>query len=136
KAYRRLLEIENEQAASIGESNIEAVAAKIDSKNTLLQDLQKIDKDLHEQHLLWQQVREQAPPELRERLQSQVSALQEAMTQLLELQKTNEEELKKHGDEINRKLKEINRGKSAHKGYQQKAATDAYQKSKFYDQKH
>jgi uncharacterized FlaG/YvyC family protein len=58
------------------------------------------------------------------------------MTQLLERQKSNEENLQKHGEEINRKLKELNRGKAARQGYRQRAAGEAYSQSKFYDKNH
>ena len=136
KAYQRLLDLEKEQAQSIEQADLEGVAAKIDSKNSLLEELKKTDKDLHDQHLLWQQVRDQAPESLRDRLQGQVHSLQQAMTELLEQQKANEENLQKHGEEIHRKLKELNRGRQAQKGYRQRAAGEAYSQSKFYDKNH
>ncbi len=136
KAYQRLLELEKEQSSSIEAADIEAVATKIESKNSLLAELKQTDKELHDQHLLWQQVRDQAPDPLRERLQNQVNTLQEAMTQLLDQQKSNEKSLQKHGEEINRRLKELNRGKEVQKGYRQRAAGEAYSQSKFYDKNH
>ena len=136
KAYQQLLQLEKDQSESIAVSDFEAVAAKIESKNSLLEGLKKIDRDLHDQHLLWQQVRDEAPEPLRERLREQVENLQQAMTELLDQQKLNEENLQKHGDEIHRKLKEINRGKKVNRGYRQRAAGQAYGQSKFYDQNH
>lgn len=135
-AYRRLLDLEEAQAASIAEADIEGVAAKIDSKNSLLEDLKKSDKELHDQHLLWQQVRDQAPDPLRKRLQDQVNALQQAMTTLLDRQRANEESLKKHGEAIHLKLRELQRGKAARRIYQQSSPESGGRPSKFYDQSH
>ncbi len=129
--YMRLLTIEREQEVLIDQGQIEETAARIDEKQALLSHIQLSD----ESNKVWQEVRNQAPDSLRGRLQGQVDDLQNAISQILELQKKNEEKLRQHGEEISSKLQEIRMKRSANRGYQQRAAQDAYGRSKFYDKR-
>jgi hypothetical protein len=133
--YTRLLALEREQEVFIEQGEIEETAARIDDKQALLSQIQTSDRNLHESNQAWQAVRDQAPGPLRERLQRQVEDLQKAISQILDLQKKNEDKLRQHGDEINRKLQEIRQKRTANRGYQQRAAQDAYGRSKFYDKR-
>lgn len=133
EAYCALLELEREQGALIESSDLEGVAERISLKQALLESIQGIDDRLHREHRAWQEVRESAPIELRERLQEQVEGLRAVMARILDLQQSNEQNLRLHGEELSGKLREIQQRKSAHRGYQQRAAKDAYARSKFYD---
>jgi len=133
KAYSSLLKLEKEQNRLIQTADIEGTAAKIDEKNQAIEKIQEEEKRLHQEHVSWQAVRERAPADLRERLQRQLESLQTVISELLEVQNANEVELRKYGKEISGKLIEIQRNRAAHRGYQQRLAGDAYQKSKFYD---
>lgn len=132
-AYSVLLDLEKQQQTLIEAESIEGVADKIAEKQAMLSQIQTADKRLHHGLASWQEVKDQAPDALRERLQSQVDLLQSVMSELLDVQRHNEESLKKHGEEISQKLREIQKNKTAHRGYQHRAAEDAYGKSKFYD---
>ena len=133
EAYGRLLGLEREQSGLIDAGDIEGTAGKISEKNELVARIQASDKRLREEHEAWQSVRDSAPANLRERLQGQLEGLQAAMAELMVLQGANEEKLQRFGKEISGKLVEIRKKKTAHRGYQQRMAGDAYQKSKFYD---
>ncbi len=133
EGYCALLELEREQRVLIDSADLEGVAERISRKQTLLESLQCIDERLHRDHRAWQEVRESAPAELREGLQGQVDHLRAVMAQILELQQNNEQNLRLHGEQLSEKLREIQQRKSAHRGYQQRAAKDAYTRSKFYD---
>lgn len=133
RAYQGLMQLEKEQGELIASEDLEGAAAKIAEKNRLLATIRAHDERLHQQHIAWQAVRDEAPTALRERLQAQVGELQSLMTELLEIQTSNEESLKMHGDSINAKLLDLQKKKAANKGYQQQRAGDAYNKTKFYD---
>jgi hypothetical protein len=133
RAYQGLLELEKEQGCLIASEDLEGAAAKIAEKNHLLATIRACDERLHHQHIAWQSVRDEAPAALRERLQQQVNGLQALMTELLEAQTRNEENLKDHGEAINSKLMDLQKKKAATRGYQQQRAGDAYNKTKFYD---
>ncbi len=133
--YAQLLAIEREQETSIDQGEIEETAARIDQKQTLLSQIQHSDRQLHESNRIWQSVREQAPAPLRERLQRQVEDLQNVISQILDLQKKNEEKLRQQGEAISQKLQEIRKNRNASQGYQKRAAHNAYERSKFYDKK-
>lgn len=132
-AYDSLLELEREQSGLIDAGDIEGAAGKISEKNELVAKIQVSDSRLREESEAWQPVRDCAPANLRERLQGQLDSLQASMAELMELQGANEEKLRRFGKEISGKLVEIRKKKAAHRGYQQRRAGDAYQKSKFYD---
>ena len=91
RAYQELLRLEKEQGELIASEDIEGVAGRIAEKNRLLDAIRVQDERLHQHHIAWQSVRNQAPPALRERLQGQVGELQALMTELLEAQTSNEE---------------------------------------------
>lgn len=133
--YTQLFAIEQEQEVSIDQGEIEETAARIDQKQTLISRIQDSDRQLHESNRVWQAVRDQAPHPLRERLQGQVDDLQNVISQILDLQKRNEEKLRQHGAAISQKLQEIRKNRPASRGYQKRAAQDAYGRSKFYDKK-
>lgn len=133
--YNQLLTLEREQAVLIEQGELEGTAAGIDQKQVVLSRIQTSDKRLHETNRIWQEVRSQAPAPLRERLQGQVDALQKVISDILELQKMNEGKLRQHGEDISRRLKEIRNKRTANRGYQQRAAQDAYGRSKFYDKR-
>lgn len=132
-AYAALLALEQEQNRLIEESDLDGAAAKIEEKNSLLSQIQEKDQLLHAENEGWQPYREEAPSALRDRLREQVESLGALMTKLLQIQSENEEKLTAHGDVISAKLVELQKKKSAHKGYQQRLAGDAYQQAKFYD---
>lgn len=133
-AYSALLELEREQERLIRAEDFEGAADKIAEKQSMLDEVQSADHRLHFHLEQWQPVKDQAPEMLRERLQAQVESLQGVMSEILQVQKTNEEGLRKYGDEISAKLRDLHKNKSAQRGYQQRTANDAYQRSKFYDQ--
>lgn len=133
EGYSRLLNLEQDQQLLIRAEDFDGVAAKIAEKQNLLEDIQKIDHALHHSLSSWQQVRDDAPSILREHLQVQVDSLQSVMTDLLNLQKSNEEVIRSHSEAINSRLREIQKGRTAQQGYQRRAAQDAYSQAKFYD---
>jgi hypothetical protein len=132
-AYGALLSLEREQSGLIDAGDIEGAAGKISEKNDFVARIQASDKRLREESEAWQSVRERAPGNLRDRLQGQLDRLQTAMAELMEIQGANEGKLHRFGKEISGKLLEIRKKQAAHRGYQQRRAGDAYQKSKFYD---
>ena len=133
EAYSSLLDLEQHQQTLIEAGEIEGTASLIADKQALLSNLQTSDERLQRENKAWQEVRDQATAPLRERLQQQVDDLQAVISQILELQKRNEEALREHGDAINQKLQEIQKQRAAHRGYQHNAAKDAYARSRFYD---
>ncbi len=133
--YNQLLTLEREQAVLIEQGEIEGTAAGIVAKQAILSQVQICDRKLHEANRIWQEVRDQASGPLRERLQGQVDDLQKVISQILDLQKKNEEILRQHGEDISRRLKEIRKKRTANRGYQQRAAQDAYGRAKFYDKR-
>jgi hypothetical protein len=133
EAYTALLALEREQNRLIEDSDLDGAAAKIEEKNALIARIQEKDRLLHAENEGWQPYREEAPNPLRDRLREQVDSLGAVMTQLLQIQSENEEKLNAHGDVLSAKLVELQKKKSAHKGYQQRMAGDAYQSAKFYD---
>lgn len=135
RAYSALLEIEREQRQLIDQQELLKTAEKIDEKRSLLEEIEIRGKELQAQHEAWQAVRHKAPESLRQHLQEQVQQLQSVISELLNLQKENEEKLNQHGEEIHRKLVEIQKKKSVNFEYQRRRAGDAYGKSGFYDKK-
>ncbi len=133
ESYSRLLGLEKEQQSLIETGDLEGAATRIAQKQELLAAIQTVDQHLQEEYKAWLEVRSMAPENLRERLQEQVDNLQKVISEILAIQKSNEENLHPHADEIGQKLKEIQQRRTAHRGYQQRAAQDAYGKSRYYD---
>lgn len=133
ESYSLLLSLEKEQQTLIENGDLEGAANRIAQKQDLLVAIQNADQNLQEEYKAWQEVRSSAPENLRDRLQEQVDSLQQVISEILAIQKSNEANLHQHAEEIGQKLKDIQQRRTAHRGYQQRAAQDAYGKSRYYD---
>lgn len=132
-AYNALLDLEKEQQTLIENVDFDGAARKISEKHSLLDTIEKRVADLQIVHEQWQSERDLAPESLRDYLQIQVEALREVISAIIGIQKSNEEKLKEHGEEINRKLRDLQREKNVHRNYRRQVANHAYDRSKFYD---
>jgi SOS response regulatory protein OraA/RecX len=133
KAYEQWLQLELQEKELVAQEDIDGIAEKISEIQDLLAVVQSIDTKLHDEHTNWQAVRDQAPVGLREHLQQQVDSLQAVIAEILELHKENEDKIREYSTQINQKLQDLQKRRTAHRGYQQRSAKDAYERSRFYD---
>jgi len=124
--YREMEQFSREQIAalSLDTPDIEKAAEMIRAKQSIVQSLNKLDKDSREIKEEWESVADTLDEEIRKPVRAVAADIARLLETLMKLEKENEDCLKRNAADLNRELLAIQRARLASRAYGSRIGPD------------